>query len=558
MINVNSLTRLNSVFDNMSVAILTLDIHANILYVNQAFENLFNYSCASLLNQHVSILVGQQHQNLFVKKSLMNITQTGHWSNEAQVNCANGDTSNCKIIVDTYKDDEGQLQGYIVAFHIVQKPAEDNTALTQLAYHDDLTGLANRALFNQLLSYQISQAEREEQKFALLFLDLDKFKQVNDNLGHNIGDILLCTVANRLEKSVRKSDVVARLGGDEFVIILNKYQDSDTVATIVEKIIREIKKPTEIGGHRVETGCSLGISLYPDNGRTIMQLLQHSDAAMYRAKQQGGNSYFYFSDELNKELLDFQSVREEIQLGLSNGEFVPYFQPLLDVKSEELVGIECLARWNHSKRGLTSPIEFIPVAKKAGLMHEILTQVLDVAFANLRDWKEQLGLSIPISVNMTSKQFREQKTFDKVDELLEKHGLTAEAIRVEVNESTLQESGDILIEELNKGNYSSFSITLDDFGTGYSSLKTLQQLPIDIIKIDRSFVRNLDNNSYDKIIVKAIIQMAHTLGIHAVAEGVETVKQKQFLLDNGCNIMQGYLFSHPLPANSFQQFITDY
>lgn len=432
---------------------------------------------------------------------------------------------------------------------------KDGETLAQMAYKDSLTGLANRTLFDQLFDHEISQSQRLGLRFAVLFIDLDRFKLVNDNLGHDAGDVVLCSIAQRLEKSLRKSDVVARLGGDEFVVILNNIKDSETVAKVTEKLIREIKKPVKSGSNIMQVGCSVGISVYPDNGEHAETLMQHADVAMYRAKHQGGNHYYYFSDALNQELQDMRLVEKQVLEGVKLKQFIPHFQPLIDVRNGDLVGIECLARWNHPQRGLLGAMEFIPVATKMGAIQSVLGSVLEQAFQYMQRW-QQLGCQVPLSINIASSQFYQPQTFEQISSLLTQYQIAKNKIRLEVTESTLQESGAGLVEQLKKVNMAGFSITLDDFGTGYSSLRYLQQLPVDILKIDRSFVRNLDNNPHDKIIVKAIIQLAQTLGIEAVAEGVENQLQSDFLSSNDCHLMQGFLFSQAISGDDFSQYIS--
>ncbi|MEP4892067.1 MAG: EAL domain-containing protein [Aliiglaciecola sp.] len=428
-------------------------------------------------------------------------------------------------------------------------------SLTTLAYRDSLTGLANRYLFSQLFDHEISQSQRLSKRFAVLFLDLDKFKLVNDSMGHDAGDALLCAVAERLQKSLRKSDLIARMGGDEFAVIMSNIKDTETVSKVCEKLIREVKKPLRSGTNVMEVGCSIGVSIYPDNADTAESLLQHADAAMYRAKHDGGNRFQFFSDALNQELNDIRVVEQELQLGLQENQFVPYFQPVFDLRTNRVVGVECLARWQHPTRGVLAASEFISVAEKKDLIREVFNQVLTKAFEQIDHWTLSLNERIPLSINISNRQFYQHNTFDLIDSLIKQYQVPADAIRIEVTESTLQESENDLLERLTRIKTSGFSITLDDFGTGYSSLRYLQQLPVDTLKVDRSFVRNLDNNPHDKIIVKAIIQLAETLGIAVVAEGVESKLQSDFLAQNKCFIMQGYLFSQPLSSDDFETFM---
>lgn len=542
-------------FDFLSEAVVIVDNDGKIRYLNPAFSQQLSYSVDRLLGLPVTTIQGDKQKAADNKFALANIYRTGGWQGRVYVIDGEQQEVEQLLQVDRVLNKQNLPICFILRFNSIVNEQESNGALLELAYHDELTGLANRALFNQLLEHEITQSSRNQKRFALLFVDLDGFKHVNDTLGHDAGDLLLCTIAERLEKSLRKSDVVARLGGDEFVVIMNNIIEADTVANVAEKIIRQVHKPVHSGPHILEVGCSIGIAIYPDNGKESEEIMHHADIAMYRAKQQGGSSYFYFSDELNKELQDTRKMEEQMSLGLSSSQFVPHFQPLLDQRSGEIVGIECLARWEHPEKGLMSPIEFIPVAKKVGLMHDILTQVMDKAFEQLQYWRTHFHCNVPLSVNIASNQFYQQQTFDQLSVLLKKHNLNAEAIKIEVTESTLQQKGQNLIEQLKRISHAGFSITLDDFGTGYSSLRYLQQLPVDALKIDRSFVRNIENNPHDKIIVKAIIQLAQTLGIQAVAEGVETAEQKGFLIENECFIMQGFLFSPALPGDEFNKYL---
>jgi diguanylate cyclase (GGDEF)-like protein len=545
-------------FEYLSASVLLADERGVIQYANPAFCNEFHLSLPDLIDLQANKLICENKNETDLSDARVSLQRAGYWAGNVWIKRKDADSVLRRVQIDTaYKTSKLQND---VLLHIVRIDGkgsylENNAALQELAYHDDLTGLANRALFNQLLKHEIGQSQRQQSRFALLFIDLDKFKQVNDTMGHDAGDFLLTTIAERMQKSLRKSDVVARIGGDEFVVIMNNIKDSDTVANVAQKVIRQIQKPVTSGAHILEVSCSVGISIYPDNGETAEKIIHHADAAMYRAKGQGGGNYFYFSDEFNRELEDTLKLENDIKDALKNQQFIPYFQPLIDHRSGSIVGIECLARWAHPTTGLRAPIEFIPIAKKVGLMHEVLIQVLQQALRHLSEWNKTFQCYVPLSINVTSKQFYQQQTFEQLAKLLKSYDLDTDAIRIEVTESALQENGKVLVEQLTKVSQAGFSITLDDFGTGFSSLRYLQQLPVDTLKIDRSFVRNIENNPHDKIIVKAIIQLAHTLGIEAVAEGVETEQQQAFLLDNNCYIMQGHLYSPALPAEEFGHYL---
>lgn len=555
MSDVSEFSSFELAYQFLSESIMLVDNKGIIRYQNPAFKKYFSYSDDQVLAQNVDMILCPAQVNLNIQQLIASMNDEGHWSGNLAILNARKEKKTCYVQIDTVVNSNNQILCHVARFNTQDERLETTAALQAMAYRDELTGLANRALFNQLLKHEISQSQRQQKKFAVLFIDLDGFKQVNDNVGHDAGDLLLCTIADRLKKSLRKSDVVARLGGDEFVVIMSNIKDSETVANVAEKVIRQIRKPVSSGPHIVEVSCSIGISIFPENGSDMEHIVHHADVAMYRAKEQGGANYFYFSEELNKELQDSKQLEREIISGLTHKQFVPFFQPLIDQRSDKIVGIECLARWQHPDTGLRSPMEFIPAAKKVGLIHEVLNQILEGAVKYLSDWHHGLNCLIPMSVNITSNQFYQQQTFDKLSSLLKSNNLNHEAIRIEVTESTLQEKGDALLEQLKRISHAGFSITLDDFGTGYSSLRYLQQLPVDTLKIDRSFVRNIENNPHDKIIVKAIIQLAQTLGIEAIAEGVETKLQQRFLIDNHCHIMQGFLFSPALPADEFTHYL---
>ncbi|WP_342804529.1 EAL domain-containing protein [Alteromonas sp. M12] len=531
-----------------------VDDTGNILFINQAFAELIDADTRVTTQDSLAqvFLLRKSQSNDW--QSLLNTAIDQSCTVEVVIANKSNHLVSCRLHLQSIVD-EGRFVCFLARLSNKSINASLDENLTTLAYRDSLTGLANRYLFSQLFDHEISQSQRLNKRFAVLFLDLDKFKKVNDSMGHDAGDEVLCAVAERLQKSLRKSDLIARMGGDEFAIIMSNIKDSETVSKVSDKLIREIKKPVKSGANVMEVGCSIGISIYPDNALTAESLLQHADAAMYRAKHDGGNRYQFFSDALNQELNDIRVVEQELQQGLIDDQFVPYFQPVIDLRSNRVVGVECLARWKHPKRGVLAAVEFIDVAEKKGLIKDVFNQVLTQAFEQIDDWTLSLNERIPLSINISNKQFYQHNTFDLIDQLIAKYKVPSDAIRIEVTESTLQESETDLLEHLKRIKTSGFSITLDDFGTGYSSLRYLQQLPVDTLKIDRSFVRNLDNNPHDKIIVKAIIQLAETLGISVVAEGVETALQSEFLEQNKCFIMQGYFFSEPLSSNDFEAFI---
>jgi diguanylate cyclase (GGDEF)-like protein/PAS domain S-box-containing protein len=543
-------------FELSNEAVMIVDTDFVVQYVNARFETRIGIATTSLIDSSAIELVSKGEEQV-VKVDIENgLDEKNTW-------CSGLTVSNERIGSNKFKlhfkalFESGLLSGYLVT--LIEEPKveikTDQSKLHHLAYHDELTGLSNRALFQQMLEHEINRSHRHNHKFAVLFIDLDRFKQVNDSLGHDAGDKVLCEAAARLRYVLRKSDVIARRGGDEFVVILNQLQDSEVVAGVVDKIIREISKPISMGTQEANIGCSVGISMFPDNGVTSDALLQHADIAMYRAKNQGGKGYFYFSDEMSQEINDQLSLESLLLAGIEKSEFVPFYQPLVDVRTGETTGLECLARWCPEDKGILNPIEFLPVLKKMGMLHKVFLQIMEKSLTDLCHWKEQYHIDIPLSVNISSQQFCAQETFEQMASMIKKSGLNPGAVNIDITESTLQENGDCLIEKLRWVQDTGFCVSLDDFGTGYSSVKYLQELPLDTLKIDRSFVRNIENNPHDKVIIKAIIQLSKTLDIGVTAEGVETEEQKEFLERNDCFSMQGFYFSPAVEAVKIPQLV---
>ncbi|TDF42080.1 EAL domain-containing protein [Alteromonadaceae bacterium M269] len=555
---VPNITSYQQIFELSNEAVLVTDTEFNIQYVNPRFEARMNVSHESLIESSVLDMVLLDGNPPCGEDIQGGLDEQNTWLGPLNPLVKKSDSVRYQLRFKALFE-AGLLSGYLITLLEEQsKPSQsDQSKLHHLAYHDELTGLSNRALFQQMLEHEINRSHRHGNKFAVLFIDLDRFKQVNDSLGHDAGDKVLCEVADRLKYILRKSDVIARRGGDEFVVILNQLQDSEVVAGVVDKLIREISKPISMGTQEANIGCSVGISLFPDNGETSEALLQHADIAMYRAKNQGGKSYFYFSDEMSQEINDQLSLENMLRLGIERSEFVPFYQPILDVRSGETIGLECLARWQPEDKGTLNPIEFLPVLKKMGLLHKVFLQIMEKSIADLCHWKEQYHIEIPLSVNISSQQFCAQETFEQMASMLDKSGLKTGTVNIDITESTLQENGDCLIEKLRWVQDTGFCVALDDFGTGYSSVKYLQELPLDTLKIDRSFIRNIENNPHDKVIIKAIIQLSKTLDIEVTAEGVETKEQKEFLERNDCFLMQGFYFSPAVEAQKIPQLVLE-
>lgn len=437
-----------------------------------------------------------------------------------------------------------------------------------LAYYDELTELPNRELFSQSLERTIRHAEKHGQRFAVLFVDLDRFKRINDTLGHSIGDQLLKDVAGRLAKCVRSTDSVAhvrpglnqtirlaRLGGDEFVIKLYGVESEEAVAAIATRIIDELTPPFSCAGHQFVVTPSIGIALYPKDGATGEELLMNADSAMYSAKNLGRNNFKFYSETMRTRSLHRLDLENMIRSAIDGGQFALHFQPKVDATTSRLVGAEALLRWLHPDRGPISPADFIPIAEETGLIIPIGRWVLQEACRQVLRWSKTPVGAVPVSVNISGHQFRDGNLGRDVFDALGAAGLDARMLELEITESVLLQDVENTLAELRNLKRSGVSLSIDDFGTGYSSLSYLKRFPIDSIKIDRSFVKDLHRDADDAAICAAILAMSRQLGLRVVAEGVETRSQLDFLRRHGCHHIQGFLFSRPLAADEFLRFL---
>lgn len=427
--------------------------------------------------------------------------------------------------------------------------------MTYLARFDPLTGLINRFLFGDRLQSAINRARREGGIVALMFLDLDEFKSVNDHYGHAVGDDLLKQVAERLTDSVRASDTVARLGGDEFTVILEGAQRVEDAGQVATKIIRKLQDPFQVGPRQLRITASIGISLYPMDGDSAEELLRDADIAMYSAKTAGRNTYQYFTPELREQTTQRLALIDGLREALAAGDQLGLvYQPKFDSMQGIVTGTEALIRWQHPKLGLIRPQRFIPVAEETDLIIPLGEWVLEKACEQAREWREQ-GMDLVMSVNVSNRQLRRGNLVDAVAAALKKNELPPESLELEITESTLMGDVDLSRKTIGKLRELGVGVSIDDFGTGYSSLSHLKRFPIDTLKIDRAFVRDLDSSDDAVALSSAIISLAHSLGLDVIAEGVETRAQLDTLADLGCTKMQGFLVSHPLRAGDIPDFV---
>jgi diguanylate cyclase (GGDEF)-like protein len=452
---------------------------------------------------------------------------------------------------------KGQGDGHLIAralrHAIERKHAE--LRLMHVTHYDSLTGLANRALFQNRLDHALAVAKRRKHLAALLVLDLDRFKGINDTLGHHAGDQLLVLVAERLRGCVRESDTVARLGGDEFTVILNDVTSAEEVAVVARKVLAALAVSFLLEGHEVYVTPSIGITLYPHDGVTSTGLLKNADAAMYQAKSQGRNNFQFYTADLNRRSVARLKLESGLRQAIDRSEFVLYYQPKIDIKTGTLTGVEAMVRWNKPDTGLVPPVEFIPIAEETGLIIPVGEWVLREALMQIGRWQEEGLPQMRIAVNLSARQFRQNDLVKTITDSLDELGVGGEFLEVEITESLLMDDTALSTMALYKLKDRGVRVSVDDFGTGYSSLSYLKRFPIDALKIDRSFVRDITTDPDDATITNAIIGLAHNLRRRVIAEGVETQAQLAFLQKHGCDEAQGFLFSPPVAATELARLL---
>ncbi|OGI42704.1 MAG: hypothetical protein A2150_03795 [Candidatus Muproteobacteria bacterium RBG_16_64_11] len=434
-----------------------------------------------------------------------------------------------------------------------RKRAEDH--LIYLAHHDSLTGLPNRTLFNDRLQQSLIDAARRERVVAVLFMDLDRFKTINDTLGHEVGDVLLRAVSGRLKDCIRTGDTVARLGGDEFIVLLPDVGHADDVGRIAQKVLDVFDQPFSIDGREFFVTTSIGITLYPFDGKDVDGLVKNADVAMYRAKEQGRNSYQFYTAEMTAKSHENLALENALRGALDRNELVLHYQPVVDLASGEVSGMEALLRWRHPGLGMIMPQRFIPIAEESGLIVPIGEWALSTACRQARAWQQQGYVPLRLAVNLSARQFYQRNLAEVIARALKDSGLDPVWLELELTESLLMQNAELTHATLRTLNTMGVRLSIDDFGTGYSSLGYLKRFPLDTLKISRSFVRDVPADPDDAAIVSAIIAMAHTLEMRVIAEDVETESQRAFLRAQACDAFQGYVFGPPLPPEEFTRYL---
>lgn len=543
-------------FNAASEGFMITDAQKNVIAINSAYSLITGFSQSEVLGHFPQLLDRGLNDELFFAKLWAELNSHGLWRGEILSRRKDGEIFSAYLSMSVVRNEAGDLSNYVAVFTDISETKQAQLTIEHQANYDMLTGLPNRRLFNDRLDQEIRHCQRDQSKLSLMFLDLDRFKDINDTLGHDVGDELLRHMAGRIQDCLRDVDTIARLGGDEFTIILTGLEQRQDAVAIAQKLIDVVEQPLRLKNQTIRISTSIGLTFYPDDGENAGLLMQNADRAMYAAKDAGGSAFMLYSSELESSWRSRTFIINELEHALSENQIVIFYQPVIHAGSGT-VSAEALVRWQHPERGLISPVDFLPVAERMGLIAKIDDYVFAGVCHQIRQWQDQGLGDIAVSINRSAQGFglREGR-LDWIDHL-QKLQLDSSLITLEITEGVLlqrsAESRDLLRNLRNYG----VKISIDDFGTGYSSLAYLKQLEVDYLKIDKSFVRDLETDDNDRAIIEAIVVMAKRLDIGVVAEGVETASQKEILKQMGCDWLQGFYYARPLAPEAFVQFISD-
>ncbi len=542
------------VFENAIEGVVITDTDANILSVNPAFTDITGYSAHEVAGQNPSILKSNRHDNAFFKSMWNSLLSKGFWQGEIWNRRKNGEAYLGSMTITAIKDEHDRTTRYVSVFHDITELRRSEELIKFQENHDALTGLPNRSLFEDRLTQALTFSKHSGNSLAVVFLGLDRFKNINDTLGHAIGDKLLQAVAERLQECIWQGDTVSRWGGDMFAFLLQNVTPDGAIKA-AQKIIQSIYEPFILNDNEIYITASVGLTLYPTDGEEADKLVKNADTAMYRAKEQGKNNYQLFTPRMNRLAFQKLDMENNLRKALGREEFVTYYQPKIDFKSGEVVGMEALVRWVSLEQGFVSPKNFIPLAEETGLIVPLGQLVLLDALKKTKKWHDMGYSSLRVSVNLSARQFQQSDLIEVLGTSLQISGLDPEYLELELTESVVMHDVEEAIDTMRSLNSMGIKLSIDDFGTGYSSLTYLKKFPIDTLKIDQSFVCDIISDPDNTAIAALIISMAHGLNLRVVAEGVETREVFDFLKEHNCDEMQGFLFSRPLSAEDFSKML---
>jgi len=544
-----------AVYDTMGDGIVITNSKKKVISVNTAFIKIFGYSEEELLGKEPMVISSMKEDAVFYKKMWHDLLEKGRWSGRINNETKSGETLPIWLTIVVVKDEKDEIQNFIAVYTNLKEIIEMEEKAEYLAYHDSLTKLPNRAHFESQIVDVLNIAKLNEEKVAILFIDLDRFKVINDTLGHHVGDKMLIELAERIKNVLNKEDLLARIGGDEFVVIANIAKEKEDISELAEMILSVIREPIEVQSYHLYTTASVGIAIYPDDGEDRNEIIKHADSAMYHAKDKGKDNYQFYTKQLSLDVQARLDLEQELLHALERKELTLHYQPQYYLKSGKISGAEALLRWGNKNLGPISPDDFISIAEETGQIVSIGYFVFEEACREYMRWQE-LGLGIEsISINISSIQFREDDMFKRLKEIILEVGIPAYKIEIEITERFIMEystSNLTILEDLrNIG----CRISIDDFGTGYSSMSYMKSLALDTIKIDKSFIMDLPGDTHDVEVSKAIIALSQSLGYQVIAEGIETVEQEIFLREHHCDIGQGFYFAKPMDQETFVKFV---
>lgn len=553
--------KLEAFFDSSIDAVVQMDFDGYITGWNHQAEKVFGWSAEEILDQTIEQTIIPERYRDAHKKGMKRFLETGKTSvmnSLIEIHALHRDGHEFPIELSVSVIDSADLQEFNAYIRDISERKHAETVIWNQANFDPLTNLPNRNLFLQKLEHEIRSCDRSNLSLALLYIDLDRFKDVNDSLGHDMGDLLLIEISSRLKKTIREIDTVSRLSGDEFTVILGQINDQLSVQPVCQQILDVLAEPYQLDNEKVFLTASIGVTFYPGDSKKIEVLQRNGDQAMYAAKSEGRNRYHFFTSELQQRALRKRKMIKDLREAMQQQQFEIYYQPIIDLQSGMLNKAEALLRWHHPESGLVSPSVFIPIAEESGLISDIGNWVFYTATEQVSRWREQFDIDFQVSINTSPLQWIDKAAaMSEWFSHLQQAGISGQAIAVEITEGLLMDARDQITNRLLDFHDAEIQISIDDFGTGYSSLSYLKQFDIDYLKIDQSFVRNLDYDQNDLALCEAIIVMAHKLGIKVIAEGVETDTQDQILKDFACDFAQGYFYSKPVPVRNFEMLLAD-
>ena len=542
-----------SVFTNASEGMIITEADARIVAVNPAFSAITGFTAAEAIGHTPALLCSGRHDGSFYREMWQALQDEGHWRGEIWDRRRDGSVFPEWLSISPLNDNRGAVSHYIGVFSDISERKDAEARIRHMVHHDALTGLPNRVLLQDRLEQAILTARRQERLTAVLFMDLDRFKNINDTLGHDSGDALLTQVADRCHAALREIDTVSRQGGDEFVVVLPDLAHAQDVGMVARKLLAALELPFRLGPHALSVTASIGIALYPDDGQTASELMRNADAAMYRAKADGRARYQFYAADMNSSLLGELLLETQLRGAIERNELRLYYQPKVDAATGRLSGMEALLRWDHPELGLLSPARFITVAEDSGLIVPIGEWVLRTACRQMRSWLDDGLDPAPVSVNLSAHQFGHQDIVARVDAVLTENDLDAGRLELELTETALMRDMHRALEVLERLRNRGVGLSIDDFGSGYSSLGYLHMFPVQVLKIDQTFVHGIRPGGTDGKIATAIIALGHSLGLQVIAEGVETEYQRVFLAGQACNHLQGYLFGRPMSGEAIAE-----